>query len=328
MKNNNLSLNSSPGVLAGKNNKFKRNMKVLKSQAELQAMVIPWIILILVFSYIPMYGLIMAFQQYSLGDMVGFSKWVGLKNFKDFFNEPDLWLIMRNTFAISLLKLAVGFPFPIILAILLNEVRHDKFKRTIQTISYLPHFISWVVVAGLAFDILSVDGGIINHTLQALGLIKSPILFTGEPGYFWSIVVATDVWKEIGWSAIIYIAAITSIDQELYEAAAIDGAGRFKKIWHITLSGIKPTIVIMLILAVGGILNAGFEQILLLTNNLRNTMVYDTSEILDTFVYRQGILQMRFSFATAAGVFKSVLSVFLLTIANKAANKISEQGLW
>ena len=303
-------------------------MKQFRSQGELQMMVVPWIILILIFSYIPMYGLVMAFQEYSLGDMVGISDWVGLLHFKTFFNDPNLFKIMRNTFAISLLKLVFAFPIPILLAILLNEVRHEKFKRSIQTISYLPHFISWVVVAGLTFDILSVDGGIINYFLQSLGLIKEPILFIGEPGYFWPIVVLTDLWKEVGWNAIIYIATISSIDPELYEAASIDGAGRFKKIWHITLAGIKPTVVIMLILAVGGILNAGFEQILLLTNNLRNTMVYETSEILDTYVYRMGIVQMRFSYATAAGIFKSLLSVALLTIANKAANKISEQSLW
>ncbi len=307
---------------------FKKHMKQFRSQGELQMMVVPWIILILIFSYIPMYGLVMAFQEYSLGDMVGISDWVGLLHFKTFFNDPNLFKIMRNTFAISLLKLVFAFPIPILLAILLNEVRHEKFKRSIQTISYLPHFISWVVVAGLTFDILSVDGGIINYFLQSLGLIKEPILFIGEPGYFWPIVVLTDLWKEVGWNAIIYIATISSIDPELYEAASIDGAGRFKKIWHITLAGIKPTVVIMLILAVGGILNAGFEQILLLTNNLRNTMVYETSEILDTYVYRMGIVQMRFSYATAAGIFKSLLSVALLTIANKAANKISEQSLW
>lgn len=307
---------------------FGKHMKEIRSQLDLQLMVIPWILLILVFSYFPMYGLIMAFQQYNLGDTIGFSKWVGLQHFQAFFQAPELLQIIRNTLSISFLKLIFCFPLPIILALMLNEVRYATFKRTIQTITYLPHFISWVVVAGLTFDILSIDGGIVNHFLISLHLIKEPILFMGEPNYFWPIVIITDVWKEIGWGAIIYIAAISSIDQELYQAASIDGAGRMRKIWHITLAGIKPTIVILLILSIGGILNAGFEQILLLTNNLRNSMVYETSEIIDTYVYRVGISQMRFSYATAAGIFKSVLSVILLVIANKAANKINDEGLW
>ena len=270
----------------------------------------------------------MGFQDFRLGDAIGFSRWVGFDNYKMFFNSPDFWLIMKNTFAISLLKLAFAFPSPIILALLLNEVRSEFFKRSVQTISYLPHFISWVVVSGIALNLLSPDGGAINEALIALGLIKSPISFMGEPRYFWGIVVITDVWKEIGWNAIIYMAAIASIDPELYQAAEMDGAGRLRKMWHITLSGVKPTIVILLILSVGGILNAGFEQILLLTNNLRNAMVYDVSEILDTYVFRVGLSQMRYSYATAVGSFKALLSISLLLIANFAARKISDESLF
>ncbi len=306
----------------------KQHLKEWRKQWDLQLMVVPWVLFILIFSYIPMYGLIMAFQEYQLGDVIGFSRWVGWMHFEMFFQTPELDLIIRNTFAISFLKLLFCFPVPIVLAILLNEVRSELYRRSVQTITYLPHFISWVVVAGLTFDLLSVDGGIVNHALMTLGLVKESILFMGEPKYFWGIVIATDLWKEVGWSAIIYIAAIAAIDPELYQAAAIDGAGRFKRIWHITLPGIKPTVVILLILAVGGILDVGFEQILLLTNSLRNTMVYETSEILDTYVYRVGITQMRFSFATAAGVFKSVLSVTLLVIANRVARKISKESLF
>lgn len=308
--------------------KFQTQLDGFLKQADLQAMVLPGILLIIVFSYFPMYGLVMSFQEYNLGDIPGFSKWVGLLHFQTFFQTPELNLIMRNTFAISFLKLLFCFPAPILLAILFNEVRGITFKKTVQTITYLPHFISWVVVAGLVFDILSVDGGIVNHVLQSLKLIDTPILFMGEPKYFWSIAVITDCWKEIGWNAIIYVAAIASIDPELYDAADIDGATRFRKIWHITLPGIRSTIVILLILSIGSILNSGFEQILLLTNNLQNTLVYETSEILDTYVYRVGIQGMRFSYASAVGLFKSVVNLVFLTVANFSAKSITGESLW
>lgn len=307
---------------------LKVHLREFWAQKELQAMVIPSIILLLIFCYIPMYGLIMAFQKYKLGDIPGFSEFVGLQHFKLLFKSPDFLNIMRNTFAISLLKLAVNFPMAIIFALLLNEVRGNYFKRIAQTVSYLPHFVSMVVVAGLVFDFLSIDGGILNNTLLKLHLIKDPITFMAEPKYFWAITVLSDLWKELGWNAIIYIAAMASIDPELYQAADIDGAGRLRKIWHITLAGIKPTIVILLILTVSNLLSAGFEQILLLTNNLANTQVQDVSEVLDTYVYRTGITQMRYSYAAAAGLFKSLVSIFLLTIANYTARLLGEDSLW
>ena len=307
---------------------LRRHLYEIWLQRELQLMVIPWMLLIIVFSYIPMYGLIMGFQDYRLGDVIGFSRWAGFDNYVMFFNSPNFWRIMRNTFFISLLKLLFGFPLPIILALLLNEVRITAFKKTVQTVSYLPHFISWVVISGITLDLLSPDGGTINYALMSLGIIQSPIAFMGESRYFWGIVVITDIWKTVGWNAIIYIAAIASVDPELYQAAEMDGAGRMRKMWHITLAGIKPTIVILLILSVGGILSAGFEQILLLTNNLRNAMVFDVSEIIDTYVFRVGLSQMRYSYATAVGSFKALLSVLLLVIANYTARKISEESLF
>ena len=291
-------------------------------------MVLPCIILLLIFSYIPMYGLLMAFQKYKLGDLPGFSQWVGLEHFKMLFDSPGFLNIMRNTFAISLLKLVINFPMAIIFAILLNEAYGKHIKRVVQTVSYLPHFVSMVVVSGLVFDFLSIDGGMLNNILQKLNIIDSPITFMAQPKYFWGITVLTDLWKELGWSAIIYIAAMASIDPELYQAADIDGAGRLRKIWHITLSGIKPTIIILLILTISNLLSAGFEQILLLTNNLANTTVKDVSEVLDTYVYRVGIQQMRYSYATAAGLFKSIVSVALLTIANYVARFLGEDSLW
>lgn len=212
----------------------RTHLKELRQQWDLQLMVIPAIILLIIFSYIPMYGLLMAFQKYKLGDIPGFSQWVGLDHFKMLFNSPDFVTIMKNTFGISLLKLAINFPMAIIFALLLNEASGKYFKRTVQTISYLPHFVSMVVVAGLTFDFLSVDGGMLNNVLMNLKVIKEPITFMAEPKYFWNVVVLTDLWKELGWNAIIYIAAMASIDPELYQAADIDGAGRIKKIWHIT----------------------------------------------------------------------------------------------
>jgi len=303
-------------------------MAEFSTQKELQLMVVPWIIFILIFSYIPMYGLVMAFQNYQLGDLPGFSQWVGAMHFEMLFQSSEFPNIIKNTLAISFLKLIINFPAPILLAIMLNEVSGRYYKRSVQTISYLPHFVSWVVVAGLTFDFLSGDGGMLNTILQSLGFINQQITFMGEPEYFWTVAVITDLWKEIGWNAIIYIAAIASIDPELYHAAEIDGAGRFRKIRHITLAGIKPTIVILLILTISNLLSAGFEQILLLTNNLSNTVLQDASEVIDTYVYRTGIIQMRYSYATAAGLFKSVVSVLLLTVANYTARSLGEESLW
>jgi putative aldouronate transport system permease protein len=315
-------------VIKTKRKSIKNHLSEFWEQKDLQMMVFPWIIFLLIFSYVPMYGLIMAFQEYQLGDIPGLSTFVGLQHFQMLFQSPEFLPIMRNTFVISFLKLLLAFPAPIIFAILLNEVSGVKFKRAVQTVSYLPHFVSWVVVAGLAFDFLSSDGGAFNAILQSIGLIDTPITFMAEAKYFWGIVVISDLWKEIGWNAIIYIAAIASIDPELYQAADIDGAGRLRKIWHITLAGIKPTIIILLIITISNLLNAGFEQILLLTNNLTNATIQDVSEIIDTYVYRTGIAQMRYSYATAAGLFKSVVSIALLTIANYVARLLGEESLW
>lgn len=316
------------GTRLGRKKGFKRHMDEFAGQKTLQLMVLPWIIFIVVFSYIPMYGLLMAFQDYKLGDIPGFSSWVGLKHFTMLFQNSEFIHVIENTLGISLLKLVICFPAPIILALLLNEVRSVAFKRTVQTVSYLPHFVSWVVVAGLTMDVLNPSGGILNQILIQLNIIRKPILFIGEPKYFWGIVISTDLWKEIGWNAIIYIAAIASIDPELFQAAEVDGAGRFSKMWHITLPSIKPTIIILLILAISNLLNAGFEQILLLTNNMTNTMVRSTADVIDTYVYRVGITQMRYSYATAAGLFRSVVSIIILTVANLIARKTTEESLW
>ncbi|WP_042203890.1 ABC transporter permease [Paenibacillus camerounensis] len=299
-------------------------LKRFARQWDLQLMVLPALFFILVFSYIPMYGVLMAFQDYNLFKGFGGSPWVGLKHFEMFFAAPEFWTIMRNTIVISLLKLLVGFPAPILLALMLNEVRSRVFKRTVQTISYLPHFLSWVIVSGFVMSMLSTENGSVNMLLQQLNLIKDPVNFLSLPEYFWTILVTTGVWKEIGFSSIVYLAAIAGIDPNMHEAASIDGASKLRQMFAITLPSILPVIIVFLILAIGNLLSAGFEDILLLGSN---PVLRDVGDVLDTYVYRIGIQNNRYSYATAAGLFKSLIGVFLLVGANYAARK-SGNSLW
>ncbi|MFD0714762.1 ABC transporter permease [Paenibacillus sp. GCM10027626] len=287
-------------------------------------MVIPALIFIFVFMYIPMYGVLMAFQEYDIFKGITDSTWVGVKHFADFFNDPEFSRIMRNTIVISLLKLVIGFPAPILLALMLNEVRHMLFKRIIQTISYLPHFLSWVIVSGFVMSMLSTDNGSLNMLLERLNLIDEPINFLAVPEYFWAILITAGVWKEIGFATIVYLAAIANVDPSLYESASIDGAGRLKQIFLITVPSIAPVITIFLILQIGSILNAGFEDILLLAPN---PALRDVSDVIDTYVYRIGVLNARYSYAAAVGLFKAVISVGLLTIANAIARRLGT-SLW
>jgi len=309
-------------------------MKSMWEQREIQSMVIPGIIFVIIFSYLPIYGVLMAFQEYRLGDFPGMSEWVGLKYFKEFLSSPNFGIVMANTLIIGFYKLAICFTLPIVFAFFVNEVRHQGFKRTVQTISYLPHFISWVVVSAITFDFLAVDGGTLNGMLMGLHLIDKPIMFLGEVSYFRSIIVITDLWKEMGWNSIIFIAAMAAIDTSQYEAADIDGANRLQKNWYITLPGIKPTITILLVLAVGNFLNSGnggnsgFEQIFLLTNNLKNSVVAPVSKVLDVFTYQTGIQNGRYSYATAIGLFKSVVSVIMLFGANYITKLMKEETLF
>lgn len=287
-------------------------------------MVLPALLFILVFSYIPMYGVLMAFQDYNIFTGFMASPWVGFKHFEMFFHAPEFWSVIRNTVVISLLKLFIGFPAPILLALMLNEVHNRVFKRTIQTISYLPHFISWVIVSGFVTSLLSTDNGSFNILLQQLNLIDEPINFLSIPEYFWTILVTTGVWKEIGFSSIVYLAAIAGVDPQLYEAGAMDGASRLRQMFSITLPSILPVIIIFLILNIGNLLNAGFEDILLLG---ANPVLRDVADVIDTYVYRVGIQNNRYSYATAVGLFKGVLSVALLAGANYAARR-SGNSLW
>nr|WP_229753715.1 ABC transporter permease subunit [Paenibacillus segetis] len=294
------------------------------AQIDLQLMVIPALLLIFIFAYLPMYGVLMSFQDYDIFGGFFNSPWVGLKHFKMFFDSPEFWNVMRNTVVISFLRLLIGFPAPIILALILNEVAHVRFKRIIQTISYLPHFLSWVIVSGFVMSILATENGSLNILLDKINLIHEPINFLAIPNYFWGILISTGIWKEIGFSAIVYIAAIAGINPEVYEAASIDGASRLKKILYITIPGISGVIIIFMILAVGDILSAGFEDILLLA---KNPVLQDVSDVIDTYVYRVGIKNSRFSYAAAVGLYKSLISVVLLTIANATARKLG-RSLW
>ncbi|OME96725.1 protein lplB [Paenibacillus lautus] len=297
-------------------------------QWDLQIMVIPAIIMIIIFSYIPMWGVLTAFQDYSPAKGFLGSEWVGFKHFRMFFNAPEFWQIMRNTIVISFLKLFIAFPAPIILALMLNEVKNAAFKRFVQTVSYLPHFISWVIVSGFVISLLSVDNGSMNILLQKLNLIDEPVHWLSIPEYFWGILITSGIWKDIGFGAIVYLAAIAGVDPSMYEAASIDGAGRMRKLVSITIPSIAPVIIIFLILQVGQILNAGFEEILLLTNQGQNVVLRPVSETIDTYVYRVGIENYRFSYATAAGLFKGLISVGLLVIANWIARKLGDSSLW
>ena len=301
----------------------KSYFKRLAGQWDIQLMVVPALLLIIVFQYIPMYGVLLGFQDYSLFKGFLDSPWVGLKHFEAFFNDPDFNRVIRNTIVISFLKFFIGFPAPIILALMLNEVSKLAFKRVIQTVSYLPHFMSWVIVAGMVSSMLSTDNGSINMLLQQLNLIDEPISFLSLPEYFWSILVMTDVWKSIGFGSIIYLAAIAGVNPQMYEAAAIDGASKFKMTYLITIPSIMPVIIIFMILAIGNLLSAGFEDILLLAN----AGIREVSDVIDVYVYRIGIENQRFSYATAIGLFKAIISVALLTIANFAARK-SGNSLW
>ena len=299
-----------------------------KEQAVLQSMVIPGLVFLVIFAYIPLIGLVIACQDFDLFLGAANSPWVGLKHFIAFFTSDSFWTLMKNTLGISFLKLIFGFPAPIILALLFNEIRQEKTKRVFQTVTYLPHFISWVVVAGMLTSMLAVDGGTINSILTALHLTDEPINFLSEPKYFWTILVSANIWKTVGFNAIIFIAAIAGINPELYEAASVDGASRLRQMFIVTLPCIVPQIMIMLIMNIAQILNAGFEDILLLTNNGDNSILLEVGDVIDTYVYRYGVKLQRYSYGTAVGLFKSIVSISMLFAANYVSKRLTESSLW
>ena len=301
----------------------KFDWKEFKKQKVLMFWSAVFVVYGIVFCYVPLVGWLMGFQNYKPQLGVLKSPFIGLTKFKMLFNDHTFILAVRNTLAMGIINLVLSFVTAIVFAILLNEVRSNGGKKVVQTISYLPHFLSWIIVTGILQDLLS-GTGIVNECLMGLGLIDQPLNFFAYPKYFWWIVGFSNVWKETGWNAIIYLATITSIDPTLYEAAAIDGAGRWAKIVHIILPGIKSTIMILLLINVGNVLNAGFEIQYLLGNGL----VQDVSQTIDIYVLKWGISQLDYSLGTAAGIFRSVVSILLIVIANGISKRFGEERLF
>ncbi|MFC7681063.1 ABC transporter permease [Paenibacillus sp. GCM10028914] len=295
--------------------------KQLKAHKYLYLLGLPGMIYFLVFKYAPMYGILIAFQDYS--PIVGFwdSEWVGFKHFADLFQDPDFWMILRNALAISLLSLLL-FPAPIILALMLNEIRAQVYKRTLQTVLYLPHFLSWTVIVSLTYLFLSSEIGFLNKFIAQFGGERIAFLF--NESLFYPIILLQGLWKEVGWETIIYLAAIASVDPALYEAAKMDGAGRFKQIWHITVPCIIPTVVILFILRMGNVLDLNFEQLWL----MQNPLVLKVAEVFETFVYKVGLGGAQFSYSTAVGMFKSVVGFILIFLTNYYVNKKGQEGIW
>ncbi|SFA40639.1 aldotetraouronic acid ABC transporter membrane protein 1 /aldotetraouronic acid ABC transporter membrane protein 1 [Parageobacillus thermantarcticus] len=293
-----------------------------KGTWQLHAMLLPALIIVFIFQYIPMFGLVMAFQDYE--PWLGFlhSPWVGLEHFKTMFEYEDARQVIWNTLVISTLKIIFNLGVPLAFALLLNEVYVMKFKRTVQTIVYLPHFLSWVILGGILIDMLSPEGGIVNRFLSIFGI--QPIFFLGDNDWFRTVVVVTDVWKECGFNTIVFLAALTSINPSLYEAAIVDGANRWQQTFYITLPSMLPIIIVVGTLSLGNILNAGFDQIL----NLYNPLVYKTGDIIDTYVYRVGLLNGDFSYATAVGLFKSVISFILVVTGYRLAYKYANYKIF
>lgn len=287
----------------------------------LYLMVLPVIIYFILFKYAPMYGASIAFKNYSPGLGIIASKWTGFDHFIRFFNSITFWRVLKNTFLLSLYSLVWGFPAPIILALGLNELRGKYFKSGVQTITYLPHFISLVVIIGLLKDFCLTDG-LINDFIVLFGGERIPLL--QKPEFFRTLYISSSVWQEIGWGSIIYLAALSGIDEQLYEAAMIDGAGRWKQTWHVTLPGISSTIVILLILRIGKLLSVGFEKIIL----MYNPATYEVADVISTYVYRAGLQEFGWSYSTAIGLFNSVLNFTLLVAANRISRKFSESSLW
>jgi putative aldouronate transport system permease protein len=314
---------TSTATVETKRRGLKRFFQLLWKQRALVLMSVPFVIWLIIFRYVPLWGWVVAFQDFQLGKGLWEQEWVGFKQFELLFSDPRFWRVLRNTIVMSLINLVLGFTTAITLALLLNELRQMVFKRVVQTISYLPHFISWVVAAGIIQVTLAPDG-IVNELLLRLGFIKDELLFLGIGEWFWGIYGASIVWKDVGWNAIIYLAAIAMIDPALYEAAEMDGAGRFRKMWHVTLPGIRPVIVVLLILNIGYLLESGFEPQFLLGNGMN--MRY--SENIDIFVLKFGIQLYNFSLAVAAGMFRTVVSVILLVAANSIARRLNETRLY
>ena len=310
------------GKTAVETEKKPTGLQAVKRDKWLYLLLVPGVLYFLIFKYWPMWGVFIAFKDYS--PYLGFwqSEWVGFEYFKDFFMNPDFFRLLRNTLMLAALDLIFAFPAPLIVALMLSELRHAIYKRCIQTFIYVPHFVSWTIVVSMTFVFFTVDTGVMNKMLQSI--TGKEIAFLSDPEWFRPMIVLQSIWKETGWGTILFLAALASVDQEQYEAAVMDGAGRLRRMWHITLPAIRSTIVVLLILRIGSFLNIGFEQIFLMTNSLNRSV----AEIFDTYVYVVGITQGAYSYSTAVGLFKSVVGIILIFGANYIAKKFDQDGLF
>jgi putative aldouronate transport system permease protein len=294
----------------------------MKTNKVLYLMILPGVLYFVIFKYLPMAGLVVAFQDYQpyLGIMG--SPWAGLKHFIRLFTEPTFFMLLRNTLILFAMNIVIFFPLPIIISLMLNEVKNKYFKSGVQTLIYIPHFMSWVIIVSITYVFLNVDGGIINEFLAYIGLEK--VSFLTSPDWTRTVYISQVIWKELGWSTIIYLAAITAVDTQLYEAAEIDGAGRLRKTWHVTLPAIRPVIITLLILNIGSTLDLGFEHMYLLLNSLNRSV----AEIFDTYIFTAGLKNGQLSFSTAVGLFKGLVGLILVMLANKLAKKFGEDGVY
>ena len=295
--------------------------KAMKEHKVLYLLMVPGLLYFVLFRYLPMFGLVIAFKDYNIFKGIWASDWVGLANFEALVHSSDFWNVMKNTLVISLTKILIGFPIPILLAILLNDIKSMRFKRVTQTFLYLPHFLSWVVIGGIMLNLFSPVFGLAGEVFRTLGIEQVNIMAI-KGSIFW-VVIFSDVWKEAGWSTIVFLAALTQVDESLYEAAKMDGANKFKQMLHITLPCISSIVIVMLILRIGKVMNAGFEQILV----LQNPITMESIDIFDTYVYREGLGRGSYSFAAAVDTFKSVIALILVTSANKISKMFGEEGI-
>jgi putative aldouronate transport system permease protein len=300
---------------------MKRKMYIRNNWMLYLFMVLP-IAYYVIFKYGPMYGILIAFKDYNIFQTVWSSPWNNFATFKDIFSMPDFWNAFKNTFVLNTLDMLISFPAPILLAVMLGEIKINWFKKTSQTVLYLPHFLSWVIIGSIALQLLAPESGLVNLALNKFGIASVP--FLNDKWVWLGTYVFLGLWQSIGWNTIIYLAAIAGINQELYEAAVVDGAGRIRKIWHITLPGIKPTIIIMLILAVGRMSQIGFDR----PFTIGNSLVMEFSDVISTFVYRLGIQNFQYTIATAVGLFQSIIGLVFLLTTNYIAERFGEQGIW
>lgn len=309
---------SSPG---GKAHSVSLWSRIVKHRT-IYLLMLPGLLFFIVFKFGPLWGLLLAFKDYN--PYLGFagSEWAGFDHFTALFADPNFYVMLRNTLAINLLGLIFNFPVPIVLALMLNEIRHETFKRINQSIVYMPHFLSWVVVASMTYFILSADVGIVNKIIVSWG--GESVSFLSQVNYFWAMITAQSVWKEAGWGTIIFLAAMAGVDPQRYEAAVVDGANRWRQIWHITLPAIRPTIVILLVLRLGNMFDVGFEQVLLMMNPL----VMSVAEVFDTYAYTRGILQGNVSVGVAVGMFKGIIGLLLIVTANRIVKKMGQEGIY